>query len=84
MQVQISWLLQRPTDLDLQCLQRQGISGFSRTRVKFCFFMQRSLKLLSGMAKSVDPDQTAPLEQSDLGLHCLHMPFCQTLGFFRF
>ena len=25
--------LQKPTDLDLHCLQRQGISGFSRTRV---------------------------------------------------
>ena len=25
-----------PTDLDLHCLQRQGISRFSRTRVKFC------------------------------------------------
>ena len=24
---------QRPTDLDLHCLQRQGISRFSRTRV---------------------------------------------------
>ena len=34
MQVQISWLLQKPTDLDLHCLQRQGISGVSRTRVK--------------------------------------------------
>ena len=45
-QIQISWLLQKPTDLDLHCfqkptdlelhcLQRQGISGFSRTRVKF-------------------------------------------------
>ena len=28
-EIQISWLL----DLDLHCLQRQGISGFSRTRV---------------------------------------------------
>ena len=28
-QIQISWL-----HLDLHCLQRQGISGFSRTRVK--------------------------------------------------
>ena len=39
MQIQISWLLQKPTDLDLHCLQRQGISGFSRTRVNkfFCF-----------------------------------------------
>ena len=34
MQIQISWLLQKPTDLDLYCLQRQGISGFSRTGVK--------------------------------------------------
>ena len=33
-QIQISWLLQKPTDLDLHCLQRQGISGFSRTWVK--------------------------------------------------
>ena len=32
-QIQISWLLQKPADLDLHCLQRQGISGFSRTRV---------------------------------------------------
>ena len=31
-QIQISWLLQKPTDLDLHCLQ--SISGFSRTRVK--------------------------------------------------
>ena len=38
-QIQISWLLQKPTDLDLHCLQKQGISGLSRTRVKkvsFC------------------------------------------------
>ena len=34
MQIQVSWLLQKPTDLDLHCLQRQAISRFSRTRVK--------------------------------------------------
>ena len=34
MQLQISWLLQKPTDLDLHCLQRQGTSEFSRRRVK--------------------------------------------------
>ena len=34
MQIQISRLLQKPTDLDLHCLQRQSISGFSWTRVK--------------------------------------------------
>ena len=33
MQIQISWVLQKPTDLDLHCLQRQGTSGFSRTMV---------------------------------------------------
>ena len=33
MQIRISCLLQKPTDLDLHCLQRQGISGFSRARV---------------------------------------------------
>ena len=27
MQIQISWLLQKPTDLDLHCLQRHDISG---------------------------------------------------------
>ena len=27
---------------------------------KFCFFMQLFLKILSGMANRVDPDQTAP------------------------
>ena len=33
MQTQISWLLQKPTDLDLHCSQRHGISGFRRTRL---------------------------------------------------
>ena len=32
--IQISWLLQKPADLDQHWLLRQGISGFSRTRVK--------------------------------------------------
>ena len=32
-QIQIKWLLQKPTDLDLHCLHRQDISGFSRTRI---------------------------------------------------
>ena len=33
MQIQMGLFLQKPTDLDLNCLQRQDISGFSRTRV---------------------------------------------------
>ena len=40
--------------------------------------MQLFLKILSGKSNSVNPDQTAP-PQSDLGLHCLHMSFCQTV-----
>ena len=31
-----SWLFQKPTDLDLLCLHRQGISGFSRIMVNIC------------------------------------------------
>ena len=30
--------LASPTDLDLHCLQRQDLSGFSRSRVKEVFF----------------------------------------------
>ena len=37
MQIHIIWLLQKPTDLDLHCLQRQVISGISRTRVNNWF-----------------------------------------------
>ena len=33
-QIQISWLLKKPADLDIHCLQRKGISGLSRIRVK--------------------------------------------------
>ena len=33
------------------------------------------------MANSADPDQNAP-ERSELGLYCLHMPFCQKLWFY--
>ena len=39
--------------------------------------MQLFLKMLSGMANSVDPDQ-----QSDLGLHCLH--FIRNFGVLNF
>ena len=38
-QIQISWLLQKPTDLDLHCLQRQDISMLSRTRVNDAYAM---------------------------------------------
>ena len=54
MQIQISWLLQKPGS---NCLQRQGISGFSRTRVNHeiisavilpsCWFKKDSCWLLA-------------------------------------
>ena len=48
MQIQISWLLQKPTELDLHCLQRQSISGFSRTRVNIFFIPIYIIPLLLG------------------------------------
>ena len=33
-QIQISWLLQKPADLDLHCLQRQGTSGVQQDKGK--------------------------------------------------
>ena len=36
------------------------------------------------MTNSVDPDQTAPSGQSDLGLHYLDMLFCQKLWCTKF
>ena len=32
-----------------------------------------------GIVNSVDPDQTAHLEQSDQGLHCLLMQICSSV-----
>ena len=48
-QIQISWLLQKPTDLDLHCLQRQGISGFSRIRVKKLYKLAWWLRCASNL-----------------------------------
>ena len=41
--------------------------------------MQLFLKKLSGMANIIVHDQ-APSRAVCLGLHCLHMPFCQNFG----
>ena len=49
-QIQISWLLQKPTDLDLHCLQRQGISGFSRTRDNMIVDSSTCVSILSSVA----------------------------------
>ena len=73
MQIQINWLLRKPTDLALHCLLRQGIAGSAGsgltkkrltleapvTTIVVCFVLLVILKVIS--ANSVDPDQTAPL-----------------------
>ena len=38
----------KPTDLDLHCLQRQGISGFSRTRVNSVVISNSSFLFWNG------------------------------------
>ena len=66
-QIQISWLLQKPTDLDLHCLQRQSTSRFSRTRVKWKGYIPKgsnsSMEIFAYFHWC-----------TDVGLHCLLMP----------
>ena len=57
MQIQINWLLRKPTDQDLHCLQRQGISGFNMTRVNSFHTSADFCCLLITFANSLDPDQ---------------------------
>ena len=65
-QIQISWLLKKPTDLDLHCVQRLVVYGFSRAwglsipSVNFNPFPASCnfYRLLITFANSLDPDQT--------------------------
>ena len=80
MQIQISW----PTDLDLHSLQRQGISGFRRTRVKktgpehgFCTSGQNF--------KNIESQDNVCM-QSNITLHCILPPlatgkYCSNMDF---
>ena len=43
------------------------------------FINEYKFSLKAELANSVDPDQTAPKEQSDLGLHCLLIQFCSNI-----
>ena len=69
----------RPKAPDKDSLQISN-TLFHTILASILLFMLLLLKILSGMANSVDPDQ----EQSDHGLHCLHMSLCQTLWFLKF
>ena len=52
--------------------------------VQILFFIHLFPKIPNGMANSVDLIRLLLQEQSDLGLHCLPMPFCQTLWCMKF
>ena len=74
MQIQISWLRQKPTDLDLYCLLRQGMSCLAREGLnQIIQILQSRVMLLKNfehtgnVSKSVYPDQTVPFKD----LHCL-------------
>ena len=76
----ISWLPQKPTDLDLHCLQWQGISGFSRTRIKGQYFRFSIISFESvccllytvvGSCRLI-----RPYAMSDQGLLCYFIPQC--------
>ena len=58
-----------------------GVVGKSRIRVKKQLHqMKLFLKIHNGMTNCADTDQTALFrEQSDLGLHCLHVILSDTL-----
>ena len=75
MKIQISWL-QKPTDLDPHCLQRQGISELSRTRVNSfpTTTLGSSIKLPCKNHSSVQSHVKMCLRaaaQSGQDLHCL-------------
>ena len=64
-QIQISWLLQKPTDLDLHCLQKQDISGFSRTRVKIQRFFLGCLDEVFVPKEETDEDKSEDKSKSE-------------------
>ena len=77
MQIQISWLLQKPTDLNLHCLQKQGTTGLSRTGVKSAsarpttYRQCHAKKCLAFLCEQWRPRSAWASMQSDQGLHCL-------------
>ena len=60
-------------------LSLKSTNGMERGWGEFSSFTQLFLKLLNRIANSVDPDRTTQ-EYSDLGLYCLHTPFCQNVS----
>ena len=77
MQIQISWLLQKPADLDLHCLQKQDISGFSRTRVKRGFLFRREANtILREMYNGKSESRPYLCVTADILINVLHKCCC--------
>ena len=74
MQIQISWLLKKPTDLFLHCLQRQDMSSAGQGlttyhgSLKFeqVYFYMLVFQKVPDAPQSVDHDQTPHFVASDL------------------
>ena len=77
MQIQISWLLQKPTDLDLHCLLRQGMSCSGREGLRVILY--HLLEIGKEMTERINPSPAEPgyvlplqtVQITDLDLHCL-------------
>ena len=70
-QIQISWLLQKPTDLDLHCLQRQGVSRFSWTRVN-----SKALAHLSITTLNIETDWFLTIHILNVCLNSFNYQWC--------
>ena len=74
----------RPSWAD-KCLHTVNVIKFGKTLFHtflayILVFMHLFLKILSERANSAESDQTLLQEQSDKGLHCLHMSFIINFG----
>ena len=56
------------SDLDLHCLQRQGISGFSRTRVKIIFIYRSEVPMSPPLIIPASPTDIEPTGLSFAGI----------------
>ena len=79
-QIQISWLLQKPTDLDLHCLQRQGMSWFSRTRVKNIFFLSYWEKKKQKKHEFGLTTVCAPSVFESVKFYCIYLKTCHHIA----
>ena len=69
-------ILQKPSDLDLHCLQRQGSSGFSRTKVNIQVLKRYlSLELLFQSTKYLNHQVPSKIAAGDIRIYSFFF-FC--------